>query len=328
MPDDIVYRLDKVGADIEVFLREKETKKPIPVVGLLGGTKANPRPIDGGEGFAVQEDNVMAEFNIPPAQSGKDFSNNIGYVLAYLTGFFANKGLEINIQGSEVFQPEQLGNPQARTFGCDPDFCAWTMEENEIDSFNPKLRTLRTAGGHVHVGFNRIDGKALTLEEIILLVKLLDLHLSVPSVFVDKDLRRKEFYGKAGAFRLKPYGVEYRTMSNFWCENDFYRGWVYEAVRTCIKQLSWGNHWEKKFEQHRDLILSAINNNDERAASRIVRIFGIWIPTKDKSLLKSISQIASDSIDNESEENVPLTAAELEDMIDTYDDSPQEENAA
>ncbi len=36
----------------------------------------------------------------------------------------------------------------------------------------------------------------------------------------DKDTERRGMYGKAGAFRPKPYGVEYRTLSNAWLSND------------------------------------------------------------------------------------------------------------
>jgi hypothetical protein len=45
---------------------------------------------------------------------------------------------------------------------------------------------------------------------------MLDLRLAVPSLIWDKDKKRRLLYGKAGCFRPKPYGMEYRTLSNAW----------------------------------------------------------------------------------------------------------------
>jgi hypothetical protein len=38
---------------------------------------------------------------------------------------------------------------------------------------------------------------------------------------------RRELYGKAGAFRPKPYGVEYRVLSNRWLNSEALIRWVY-----------------------------------------------------------------------------------------------------
>ncbi len=73
-----------IGADIEVFLINKEGEF-FPAIGLIGGSKRRPRPITK-EGHMVQEDNVAAEFNIPPSvvPSAQQFVINIYYVLSKL----------------------------------------------------------------------------------------------------------------------------------------------------------------------------------------------------------------------------------------------------
>ncbi len=38
----------------------------------------------------------------------------------------------------------------------------------------------------------------------------------MPAIILDKDKVRTRNYGKPGNFRPKPYGMEYRTLSNFW----------------------------------------------------------------------------------------------------------------
>jgi hypothetical protein len=58
----MAIKLLMVGSDMEVFLRDNLSGVPVPVCGLIGGTKEKPKEVLGGNGFAVQEDNVMLEF--------------------------------------------------------------------------------------------------------------------------------------------------------------------------------------------------------------------------------------------------------------------------
>ena len=59
------------GSDFEIGVANIKKKKIIPVCGLLGGTKDDPKEI--GNYCQVQEDNVMAEFNIPPVNHVEDW---------------------------------------------------------------------------------------------------------------------------------------------------------------------------------------------------------------------------------------------------------------
>jgi hypothetical protein len=97
--------------------------------------------------------------------------------------------------------------------GCDPDFNAWDhgAANEPPDMFQP----LRTAGGHLHIGWN-VDEREHQIKAMAL-VKQLDCFLGLWSLRLDTNgALRRSLYGKAGAFRLKPYGVEYRVLSNFW----------------------------------------------------------------------------------------------------------------
>ena len=77
-----------IGTDPELFLRDERTGAVASVVGLIGGTKEEPLPMEGmREGFALQEDNVMLEFNIPPAEDETQFSDSIGQALNYARDF-------------------------------------------------------------------------------------------------------------------------------------------------------------------------------------------------------------------------------------------------
>lgn len=92
---------------------------------------------------------------------------------------------------------------------------------------------LRTAGGHVHIGYANSDFKTS-----IQIIRALDLFLTVPSLLLDPDDLRRKMYGKAGAFRIKDYGAELRTLSNFWIASQESVNWVFQQVNAAIEALN------------------------------------------------------------------------------------------
>lgn len=270
-----MYNIKKIGADVEMFLRTPQGN-PISAVGLIGGTKANPRPIDN-LGSALQEDNVMLEFNIIPAENEEQFCNNINKVLSHIVSELSFKNLLMDITPSRVFSKRQLDNEQACTMGCDPDFNAWELEQNKLLSPDI-LGNLRTAGGHVHISFtvNSLPPKPLHLFNF---VRMLDLYLGVPSILIDRDDRRRLFYGKPGAFRPKPYGLEYRTLSNFWIQHDSYKKWVFNQVSCAVRRLhteECKGLWEPAGLS--EDIRHCIHNSDLNIASALVKKENIALP--------------------------------------------------
>lgn len=199
-----------VGCDPEVFL-VNEAGEFVSSIDRIGGSKEFPRPIDD-EGCAVQEDNVAVEYNIPAVKDVESFIHYNRKVLAYLSEQVAQDGLKLSIVASANFSKQELADPRALQFGCEPDFNAW-----EGGKMNPrphsKDKSLRSAGGHIHIG--NIDGL-----DKCLVIQAMDLFIGVGMMKYDKDTRRRNLYGKAGACRFKPYGVEYRTPSNAWLQSD------------------------------------------------------------------------------------------------------------
>lgn len=186
-----------IGADIEVFLIN-EDKKYISSVGLIGGSKDDPRYLSE-RGHAAQEDNVTAEFNIPPVRTADEFAKEINFSLSEMKKILPSS-LSYCLTPSAIFDKDQLNTEAACQFGCEPDYNAYTLEKNDKPNIkmNPCLRSI---GGHIHIGYESPDMEINTE-----LLKLLDLTLGVPSVLIDKDKQRRILYGKAGAFRPKPYG--------------------------------------------------------------------------------------------------------------------------
>lgn len=253
-----------LGADPEIFVGEGELVRSI--IGKIGGTKENPNPLPIGDGFAVQEDNVALEFNIPPSGSKEAFSNNLQDALQYLETTMKDRYNYNFVRQSAVsFPDEELEDHRAWVFGCEPDFNAWTLRRNPRPK--AKDKKLRSCGGHVHVGYK------LTDDQKIELVRMLDLCLGVPSTLMDNGEARKELYGKRGAFRDKPYGLEYRTLSNFWVFDEKTRLWVYKQTEKALDAVLKGNS-----ATHEDArILEAIDNNNKEVAQQLVNEYQLEV---------------------------------------------------
>ena len=250
----------KIGADPEIFLIDIKTEQPISSIGIIGGTKHE--PIDIGQGCALQEDNVMAEFCIPPATSAEELNNSITYALEFIDKKVKPLGYQISIVPSLKFKFEDLDNLQAQTFGCDPDYSAWTKSINIAPTPSPEL-LLRCAGGHIHVGYDDHD-----IEKNIKLIKAMDLFLGVPSIVLDTDTDRRSMYGKAGCFRIKPYGVEYRTLSNFWIASEELTNWVFEQT---LKAIDFVNN-DFDFDDELSMkVQNCINNQNIELANEIIQ---------------------------------------------------------
>lgn len=222
-----------VGADPEVFFAKDG--EPYPAIGLVGGTKDSPKPYGLGH---VQEDNVMAEFNIPPSKTEAAFSNRINGMLINLEKIAAENNCTLLIQSYAHFNAKDLLHPQAQAIGCDPDYNAWTLEKN-VSASPRSLGTLRTASGHVHIG---LPNPNIHPSIRPALVKACDLFLGVPATIIDPDVTRRKYYGKAGCFRPKAYGVEYRVLGNFWLTKDEYRRWVFRQVIKAVNLVLNTNH--------------------------------------------------------------------------------------
>lgn len=263
------YKLLKIGTDAEVFLKRKETGNPVPVCGLVGGTKEAPKPVLGGGGYAVQEDNVMLEFNIPPASSISSFYGSIDKMLKHLTAEMGKEDLELDVKSHCFFQPHQLESSQAQTFGCEPDLCVWTKTKNSINTAHPVLQTMRTAAAHIHISY-RFNGREPDILDNEALIMALDYFVGAPSLMLFHDNLRRMFYGRAGSFRSKPYGVEYRVLGNEWINNVYNIQWVWDSIQ---KAINWLNKHQSAGVEHlmarRELLEGAINDANPRFINKI-----------------------------------------------------------
>ena len=254
-----------VGSDPEVFLIDTKSKELVSSIGIVGGTKDTPLPMDR-FGFFCQEDNVLAEFNIPPSKNRKEFVYNITKGLGLL-GDRLPTGVEIDISPYGFFKPKQLRSKAAKEFGCDPDFNCWTNEENKKPTATNKL--LRTAGGHISIGYDKPDYRTS-----IELVKWMDTLIGVPSTLMSDEAPRRELYGQMGAFRAKDFGVEYRTVSNFWLKSVEKINWAYKQTALAVQMV---NDGIQRTTKDNDAIEASINYGVKAAADYLVNKYKIEI---------------------------------------------------
>lgn len=254
-----------VGADPELFV--KKDGLHVSGFGLIQGDKANPYKVDKG---AVQVDGMALEFNIDPAKDEMEFITNLDTVMSILSQMVPEH--ELVADPVAYFTREYMATQPAEALelGCDPDYNGWTREVNQKPNVDLPFRT---GAGHVHIGVvegaDPSDGRYF--EVCADAVKQLDFFLGLPSMFYDNDEQRREMYGKAGAFRAKSYGFEYRTLSNAWLRSKDTMSLVYRNTQDGMKRFFSG---EKLYEKYGD-IQEIINTSNKRRALEIIKDAGI-----------------------------------------------------
>lgn len=247
----------RLGSDPERFLVNAEGKV-ISAIGLIGGSKTQPLPVPSlGKGFSIQEDNVLAEYNTPPAKSRNDFIAYQKAIQDYLSEKVEKQGLKLSNIASAIMTEDQMNHPKAWVFGCDPDFNVWSLEMNPKPKAPDPL--LRSSGGHIHVECD--DDNSLKVR----LGRALDVFVGAPLCKVDPDVMRRQLYGQAGSIRFKPYGIEYRTPSNFWtlCEENIRQVW--ERVSVALTMASNIQSYKQIPKEIFTSAVKAINDNDVQA---------------------------------------------------------------
>ena len=217
------------------------------------------------EGFGLETDNILAEFNIPPVKDEINFVNNIVYMQEYIDKFVKSKNPDLGIKciASQTVPKSELQSDQAKLFGCDVDYNAYTMKANP----KPKgtSTNLRSAGFHIHVGYENPD-----VDTSLSLVRYMDVFLGIPSVVKDKDKKRRSLYGKAGCFRLTDYGVEYRVLSSAMMGSTSKLSFIWKQLQKVMKACRIGYVLPST-----DLVQEAINSSDVELAKQLITRYNL-----------------------------------------------------
>jgi hypothetical protein len=224
------------GCDPELFLFDTQRGCYVGAQGLVPGTKAQPHLLEGG---MVQVDGLALEFGIDPARDEDEFVSNIDRVMKQIRAILPAH-IRTATLASVEFTPEVIAEqlPENLELGCEPDYNAYNFGQPNPRPRPPKP-TVRSAGGHIHIGWgqNLTDSPKEHLAHCCLLTQQLDSTVGAASLYWDKDRLRRTIYGKAGCFRPKPYGMEYRTVSNRWLAKEDYTRWAFRLCVKAIKEL-------------------------------------------------------------------------------------------
>jgi hypothetical protein len=248
--------LRKIGADPEVFVQNRRSKQFVSAHDMIPGTKENPHHINQG---AVQVDGMALEFNINPTNNIRTFVNRIKKQHKTLDRLIQAKNPNLHTVCAPIakFSPGTMEKTpeKAKRLGCEPDFNAYTGTLNPTPDENTPWRS---ASGHIHLGWTKdmvVEGQA-HMSDCRLVVKFLDQCLYRASLLWEPDLRdvyeRHRLFGRPGAFRPKPYGVEYRVLTNTWLEKEERIRYVFEITRFCLKNPD-------KVRQHLDYIAAKVH---------------------------------------------------------------------
>ena len=257
-----------IGCDPEVFVRKNGEFKSAHA--LIPGDKKSPFKVRNG---AVQVDGMALEFNIKPASTSDEF-------VFYVQDVYDQ--MKLMVPDYEVvavpvahFSPEyMLQQPaEALELGCDPDYNAWTGQANDKPNGQ---RPMRTASGHVHIGWT--EGQYVHdpahVANCQVAGRQMDFFLGLGSLLYDNDQERRSMYGKGGCIRIKPYGVEYRTLSNAWLASVNRMRWVFDNAQRGMKALVEGNILAEKYGDIQEII----NTSNRKEAIKILKAEHIEVP--------------------------------------------------
>lgn len=274
--------LASFGTDPEFVIYDEKgnLRSAIPII--VGGKKN--KVAVGNNGALAFYDNVNLELNIPPGRSAEDIVGNLSDTFHRLAKKLSPR--RFVPQASATYPDRELTHEDAKQFGCDPEYCAYEL--NTIKAPTAE-NGFRSCGGHIHLGgvpdtyplMTPANGDDMSEREMgrVRVIRMMDLFVGLPGVLIDHDkttAERRKLYGKAGSHRPCDYGVEYRSMGNFWLNSPQLVTLVYNlsafavaftADRDLYAQL-WADDNDPKYPV--DKVRQAIDTTDRRLAAELM----------------------------------------------------------
>lgn len=278
-----------IGCDPEFMIVDGNGKLK-SALKIFKGRKHEPEKLSDGASLA---DNVNFEFNTNPASSPNEFKKYIKSVLQESARSLPARHRFVAISGAD-FPKSELRDKEACEFGCEPDYNAWNDGQANIVPEGAAERTFRSAGGHIHIGYTEDTKDILTeFDDKLRMIRLMDATVGIVSTFLDKtdgSEVRRSLYGKAGCFRPKGYGVEYRTVGNYWAANPKTVDLIYGLVNAAVELRLKGDDIKLIENLIPQRIIDTINSSDNNTAHTLYQEF--LVPVLDKDTSATINKLA------------------------------------
>ena len=216
------------GHDTELFAMNSDGSLA-SVIGLIGGTKDDPRIVPDG---TLQEDNISAEFAVNCTDDIDLLWNRTVSVRQQLEEIAEEHGLRLVAVPSVECPPEvaKEWGPAALESGCDPDLNIYTGENNTYP--DPSETSYRGGSGHIHMDCNPAAAE--------IIVPALDYCIKLPLIAKFGGSVRDLYHGCPGNYRIKPYGIEYRSPDNRIVDDEDLFKEVIARARRVIRGEFWG----------------------------------------------------------------------------------------
>lgn len=239
-------------------------------IGVIHGDKED--RVSLGNGVYAFYDNVLAEVNIKPGKTKAEAIKNFGDCFKRLAKLVGK--MRVTPQASHTYDLSELQHADAQKFGCEPEFCIYTKTpDGRIVRMEPPVvdptSGFRTGGGHIHIGSETClpwNGKT---ERV---VQMLDMFVGIPALCINHDPTspaRIALYGGAGTHRVKmEYGLEYRTLSNFWTASPRLVAVIHDLVNLVLDLVESGKSDKIAFDGEK--IRSIINSGKVAAATEVM----------------------------------------------------------
>lgn len=183
-------------------------------------------------------DGVQVELNPRPDSCRARLGNEISKCFRNLQRkMLEDPELSINFSPTIEITTEELDtlDEKSKVFGCAPSINASEKSTSKI-TVDAATYRYRSAGGHIHLG--RLENVVVnSFDKPDSLVDILDIIVGNTCVLIDRDegnKKRREIYGRAGEYRLPSYGIEYRTLSNFWLRAYPLASFVFALSRMAV----------------------------------------------------------------------------------------------
>lgn len=228
----------------------------------------------------VVQDGIQVELNPRASHCREILANDLRRLFTIIKKQLdkkENKGVKLNFEQVVKVSKATLNksSSKCRTFGCMPSFNAYLPKEDNISriTVDPSVYLYRGGGGHIHIGLDNESLKKLK-QDYAKAVKVFDIIVGNTCVIIDRhplNVERRKNYGKAGEYRTPKYGLEYRTLSNFWLKDyrlfSLVTGLSRIAINFTTKSTEKNNYVDKLLSLvNEEDIINAINNNDKELA--------------------------------------------------------------